>query len=413
MQEPNYTAPVYPTPPERRLARLLWILGVLCLGLVLPYLAEQVQYSITRGQLRARADAAAEDLEKLGKNTELVKISDTSRAFRDVAKRVEPCVVHIDTVQAEGAAGLNPTDGWDLQFGPRSGQRLLEGQGSGVIVDAEGGYVLTNFHVLQGADAILVRLSDGRTISGGDVSVVGADEATDLAVLQLNASNLVSLPWGDSQKLEVGDWVLAVGNPYGLDRTVTSGIVSAKQRRGMSGPVYQEFLQTDAAVNPGNSGGPLVDIEGKLVGITTAIVGRAYQGISFAIPSEVAQEVYEGLKSRGSVSRGWLGVQLQSLDPALAKQLGLKDVRGALVAGILAGSPAEKAGIQTGDVIVEWNGQKVVDGLELPLLVARTGVGKTVKVVVLRDGKEETLEVAVGERPANIDLQGGGRRQRR
>jgi serine protease Do len=413
MQEPTYTAPIYPTPPERRLARLLWILGVLCLGLVLPYLAEQVQYSITRGQLRARADAAAEDLEKLGKNAELVKISDTSRAFRDVAKRVEPCVVHIDTVQAEGGSGVVPTDGWDLHFGPKFGQRLLEGQGSGVIVDAENGYVLTNFHVLQGADAIVVRLSDGRSISGSDVGVVGVDQATDLAVLQLNASNLVGIPWGDSQSLEVGDWVLAVGNPYGLDRTVTSGIVSAKQRRGVSGPGYQEFLQTDAAVNPGNSGGPLVDIEGKLVGITTAIVGRAFQGISFAIPSELAKEVYEGLKSHGSVSRGFLGVQLDSLDPAVAKQLGLENVQGALVTDVIPGSPAAKAGLQEGDVIVEWNGQQIVDGAELPLLVARTSIGKTVKVVVFRDRQKVTLEVTVGEKPAKLELPQGHRPPRR
>ena len=409
MQEPVYTAPTYRAPSERRLPRLLWILAVLCLGLVLPYMAEQVQYSITRGQLRARADAAVEDLEKLGKNTELVKISDTSRAFRDVAKRVEPCVVHIDTVQAEGGAAAFPTDGWDLQFGPRQGQRFLEGQGSGVIVDAENGYVLTNFHVLQGADAIAVRLSDGRTISGGDVGVVGVDQATDLAVLRLNAGNLIALPWGDSQQLEVGDWVLAVGNPYGLDRTVTSGIVSAKQRRGVNGPVYQEFLQTDAAVNPGNSGGPLVDIEGKLVGITTAIVGQRFQGISFAIPSEIAQQVYKDLKAKGSVSRGWLGVQLDSLDAAVAKKLGLKEVKGALVVDIVAGSPAEKAGIQAGDVILEWNGQEVVDGAELPLLVARTGIGKTVKVVVFRGGQQVSLDVTVGERPSDEKLQRGRR----
>lgn len=405
MQEPNYAAPVYPTPPERRLARLLWILGVLCLGLVLPYLAEQVQYSITRGQLRARADAAGEDLEKLGKNAELVKISDTSRAFRDVAKRVEPCVVHIDTVQAEGRSGVAPTDGWNLHFG----QRVLEGQGSGVIVDAENGYVLTNFHVLQGADAIVVRLSDGRSISGADVGVVGVDQATDLAVLQLNASNLIGIPWGDSQSLEVGDWVLAVGNPYGLDRTVTSGIVSAKQRRGVSGPGYQEFLQTDAAVNPGNSGGPLVDIEGKLVGITTAIVGRAFQGISFAIPSELAKEVYEGLKANGSVSRGWLGVRLDPLEAAVANQLGLDRTEGALVVEVFEGSPADKAGLQVGDVIVEWNGQKIVDGAELPLLVARTGIGKTVKVVVFRDRQKLTLDVTVGEKSAGIVLPKGDR----
>jgi serine protease Do len=391
------------------LPTLLWILAALCLGLVLPYLAEQVQYSITRGQLRARSDAAAEDLDRLGKNAELVKISDTSRAFRDVAKLAGPCVVHIDTVQAEGGRGVFPTDGWDLQFG-HGGQRILEGQGSGVIVDAEDGYVLTNYHVVSGANAILVRLSDGRVIAGDDVGVVGFDAATDLAVLRINAGNLASIAWGDSQRLEVGDWVLAVGNPYGLDRTVTSGIVSAKQRRGVNGTAYQDFLQTDAAVNPGNSGGPLLDIEGKLVGITTAIVGQAFQGITFAIPSEVAQDVYERLKQHGKVSRGWLGVQPQPVDEALAKKLGLPNPGGALVASVVTGSPADKAGLTAGDVIVQWNGQKVIDAAELPLLVARTKVDATVKVVVIRDGKELSLDVTTTERPPEAEL---GRPRRR
>ncbi len=403
----------YPTPSDRRLPRLLWILAALCLGLVLPYLAEQVQYSITRGQLRARAEAAAEDLDKLAKNAELVKLSDTSRAFRDVAKRAEPSVVHIDTVQAAG--GLHPAlsaDGWEFQMPQGDGQQFAQGQGSGVIVDGSEGYVLTNFHVVQGADAIVVKLSDGRTISGKDIEVVGFDEATDLAVLKLNAGNLSSIAWGDSQSLEVGDWVLAVGNPYGLDRTVTSGIVSAKQRRGVSETVYQDFLQTDAAVNPGNSGGPLLDIEGKLVGITTAIVGRAYQGISFAIPSEVAKDVYERLKTGGKVARGWLGVQLQRMTPLVAERLKLPEPNGALVAGIIKGSPAEKAGMQPGDVIVEWNGKKVVDEAELPLLVARTEVGSKVKLTVIRDGEKMPIEVTVDERPAESLLRQGRPRNR-
>ena len=403
MQEPIYTTPAYRPPPARRLPTLLWILAALCLGLVLPYLAEKVQYSITRGQLRARSDAAAEDLERLGKGAELVKLSDTSRAFRDVAKLAGPCVVHIDTVQAEGGGRVLPADGWDLQFG-RRGQRYLEGQGSGVIVDAEDGYVLTNYHVVRGADAILVRLSDGRVIAGDDVGVVGFDVATDLAVLRVNAGDLASIAWGDSERLEVGDWVLAVGNPYGLDRTVTSGIVSAKQRRGVNGTAYQDFLQTDAAVNPGNSGGPLLDIEGKLVGITTAIVGQAFQGITFAIPSKVAKDVYEHLKKHGKVSRGWLGVEMQAVDEALAKKLGLPKASGALIAKVLAGSPADKAGLEAGDVIVQWNGQKVLDAAELPLLVARTDVGATAKVIVIRDGKELTLDVTTTERPAENEL---------
>lgn len=395
----------YPTPSNRRLPRLLWILAALCTGLVLPYLAEQVQYSITRGQLRARADAAAEDLDKLAKHAELVKLSDTSRAFREVAKRIEPSVVHIDTVQAARGNRAFSVDGFEF-LAPPGQEQYAQGQGSGVIVDAEEGYVLTNYHVVQGADMIAVKLSDGRTIADEDVALVGYDDGTDLALLRLNAGNLSSVPWGDSHALEVGDWVLAVGSPYGLDRTVTSGIVSAKQRRGVS-QLYQDFLQTDAAVNPGNSGGPLLDIEGNLVGITTAIVGRSYQGISFAIPSEVAKDVYERLKTGGKVVRGWLGVEFQPLTPKLVERLKLPGDSGALVVNVLPNSPAEKAGVKPGDVIVEWNGNKVVDEAELPLLVARTKVGSTAKVVVIRDSEKVSLDVTVDERPSQRELQQG------
>jgi Do/DeqQ family serine protease len=397
--------PVYPTPSNSRLPRLLWILAALCLGLVLPYMAEQVQYSITRGELRARADAAAEDLDELAKNAQLVKLSDTSRAFRDVARRVEPSVVHIDTVQAaRGGNRALSIEGFEFLLPPGQEQQFAQGQGSGVIVDGDEGYVLTNYHVIQGADMIVVKLSDGRTIADKDVAVVGYDESTDLAVLRVSAMNLTSISWGDSEALEVGDWVLAVGSPYGLDRTVTSGIVSAKQRRGVS-QLYQDFLQTDAAVNPGNSGGPLLNVEGKLIGITTAIVGRAFQGISFAIPSKVAKDVYERLKTGGKVVRGWLGVEMQALTPQIAERLKLSDATGALVVQVLPGSPADKGGMKPGDVIVQWNGIDVVNESELPLLVARTEVGSTAKVVVIRDGERVSLDVTVDQRPPEDELQ--------
>ncbi len=289
-----------PPSPANRLPALVSILLVLLGMLVAPYLAENIQYALTRGELRARSDVAGEELKKLDRTAELVKLSDTSRAFRLVAERIEPCVVHINTEQTVRAESDNPFDEF---FGTQRGSYRAVGQGSGVIIDSKNGYVITNYHVIQGASQIEVRLSDNRVISDGEVKVVGSDVLTDLAVLKIPATGLIAGELGDSTKLQVGDWVLAVGNPYGLDRTVTCGIVSATQRRAFAeNSAFQNFLQTDAAVNPGNSGGPLVDISGQVIGITTAIVGKAYQGISFAIPSEVVRDVYQHLISRGSVA---------------------------------------------------------------------------------------------------------------
>lgn len=397
---PNPSRPYAPN-HSRRLTRLLWILAVLCLALVLPNLASKVQYAITRAQLRAKADDAREELAKLGEHAELVTLADTSKAFRLVARRIEPSVVHIDTTQEvrlRGASG----DEWAFQFPPGRRRFEAQGQGSGVVVDAENGYVLTNFHVVQNAQKVFVKLSDGRVIDNKDIEMVGYDVLTDLAVLRLKTDNLTAAAWGDSHALEVGDWVLAVGNPYGLDRTVTCGIVSAVQRRGLGRGGYKNFLQTDAAVNPGNSGGPLLNIRGELVGITTAIIGDAFQGISFAIPSEVAQEVYERLKEHGRVARGWLGVQLQELPPDVAERLKLKGEAGAFLADVLPGSPAEDAGLRGGDLITEFNGQKVTDNAELPLLVAGTEIGKEVTVKILRNGRPMELKVKVAERPEEI-----------
>ena len=408
-------APFPAAPPSsKRLSRLTWILAALCLGLVAPHLAEQIQYSMTRGQLRAQSESAAEQLARLDQNVELVKLSDTSRAFRLVAKRIGPSVVHIDVEHP--VEQMNPM-AWD-DFGfrlppghPREQPReQAQGQGSGVVIDAKEGYVLTNDHVVHGAESIQVKLSDGRTIDSEHVHVVGYDELTDLALLKVDADGLVQAEWGDSEQLEVGDWVLAVGNPYGLDRTVTSGIVSAKERRGFSDTanVFRNFLQTDAAVNPGNSGGPLVNIRDELVGITTAIVGRSFQGISFSIPSQVAKDVYQQLRTKGTVERGWLGVVFDELTPDLAKRLEVPGPSGVLVKDVLPGQPAAAAGLQPGDVIVEWNGEKVAVREELQQMVARTPIGSKVAVVVVRDGQRTNLEVTVARRPSPDQL-----RQRR
>jgi serine protease Do len=404
MDELNVPQPIVQAAPDRRLFRLLWILIVLCLALVLPRLAGEVQYAITRGQLRARAEAAAAELDKLDKNTELVRLADTSKAFRLVAQRIEPSVVHIDTSQEVRLGRAASNDEWGFQF-PQQGHFERQGQGSGVVVDAENGYVVTNYHVIQNASRVQVHLSDGRTILAKDIDVVGYDVLTDLAVLRMRADQLTAATWGDSRELEVGDWVLAVGNPYGLDRTVTCGIVSATQRRGFGHGIYQNFLQTDAAVNPGNSGGPLLNIRGELIGITTAIVGEAYQGISFAIPSEVAQDVYNRLKEGGKVARGWLGVELApDVSPEVAEKLQLKGKKGALVADVRPGSPAQKAGLEPGDLITDWNGQKVPSRMELPILVASTQPGTTVKVKIMREGMERELSVQVTERPEEATL---------
>lgn len=385
--------PSYP-PPRPRFAGLLFALLLLVVLVFGPHLAENIQYALTRGELRAKAEQATAELDELGKKAELVKLSDTSRAFRLVAERVEPSVVHIDTEQVGKA---QPASVFDEFFGiPRGSYREI-GQGSGVIVDSKEGYILTNYHVIQNASRIEVGLSDGRVID--DVTVIGSDVLTDLAVLKINAERLIGAEFGDSKALEVGDWVLAVGNPYGLDRTVTCGIVSAKQRRALAeNTAYQDFLQTDAAVNPGNSGGPLVNISGKVVGITTAIVGKAYQGISFAIPTHIATDVYKQLISRGGVARGYLGVGLQELTPEIARQLHLGHVEGVLVTGVQPGSPADKAGLEPGDVITEWNGERVRETSELRLLVAGSKIGAKVSIKVVRDGKTHEFPVTITER---------------
>ena len=379
---PESYSPAQPPPGSGRTGRLLMVLAVFIVALAVPVLAERVQYALTRGEQRAKADVAAERLADLGSTTE---------AFRLVAQRIGPSVVHIDAVQVVQPRG-GQFDDWSDFFGPRQ----MTGQGSGVIID-ESGYIITNNHVIANAAEIAVRLSDGRMI--GNVQVVGTDPPTDLAVLKIEASNLYAAQWGDSNDLEVGDWVLAIGNPYGLDRSVTAGIVSAKRRRTVGSSAYQDFLQTDAAVNPGNSGGPLVNLQGQVVGINTAIVGRSFQGISFAVPSDVAREVYQRLRETGQVARGWLGVRMQELTPELVEQLQIPNGRGALVADVVPGGPAAEAGIEQGDVIVRWNGDEVADPIDLGLIVARTTIGSVAEVVVMRDGNEVSLRVSVGTRP--------------
>jgi serine protease Do len=380
---PTPPTPSLPSPHPPRSPTLVFVLVILIAMLAAPYLAERVQYAITRGDQRAKAEIA---------RAELKALPEAVNRFRLVAKAVAPCVVGVKTVQYVGRRG--PADEW-------SGNPLLraEGEGSGVVVDAAG-YILTNYHVIENAAQVEVQLADGR--SERNVTVVGADPLTDLAVLKVNDGALMAAPWGDSDQLEVGDQVIAVGNPYGLTRTVTAGIVSAKDRHEATDRGYQDYLQTDAAVNPGNSGGPLVDLKGQVVGINTAIYGRAYQGISFAIPSRLAHEVYDRLRTEGKISRGWLGVAMEDVPESSAKQLGLDSPAGVMVAEVVPGSPAERAGLRRDDLIVRWDDHKVADPMDLSRSVAKTKIGAKVEIGLIRDGKRITRSVQVAERPPQL-----------
>ncbi len=378
---PAHSLPSPPWPPRTPI--LVFALFILVAMLVAPYLAEQVQFAITRGDQRAKAEVA---------RAELKALPEAVNRFRLVAKAVAPCVVGVKVVQYVGRRW--PGDEW-------SANPLLraEGEGSGVVVDAAG-YILTNYHVIENARQVEVQLADGR--SERNVTVVGADPLTDLAVLKVIDGKLLAAPWGDSDQLEVGDQVIAVGNPYGLTRTVTAGIVSAKDRREATDRGYQEYLQTDAAVNPGNSGGPLVDLGGQVVGINTAIYGRAYQGISFAIPSRLAHEVYNRLRTEGKISRGWLGVAMEEVPEGSAKELGLDLPAGVMVAEVVPGSPAQRSGLQRDDVIVRWDGHKVADPMDLSRAVAKTKIGAKVEVGLIRNGKRIARTVEVAERPPQL-----------
>jgi serine protease Do len=325
--------------------------------------------------------------------------------FAALAKAVGPVVVNISTSQvvkppAQGFqgpfGGADPFEGWERFFGqplPR-GPFRQQGMGSGFIIEPDG-TILTNNHVVADAEKIIVKLQDDREFEG---RVVGRDAKTDIAVIKIDAKNLPVVPLGDSDQLQVGEWVVALGSPFGLANTITAGIVSAKGRWIGAGP-YDNFIQTDASINPGNSGGPLVNLSGEVVGMNTAIFSRtgANIGIGFAIPINLVKELLPELKSKGEVTRGWLGVAIQQVTPDLAKSLGLDQSTGALVSSVTDGSPAEKAGIQVGDVIVEYDGKPIKHSSELPILVARTDVGKSVPLKIFRGKDALRLSVMVGE----------------
>ena len=280
----------------------------------------------------------------------------------------------------------NNPRGYD--FGPRKSSA----HGSGFII-SEDGYIVTNTHVIDGASEIIVKTDDKRELQA---TLVGSDKHSDIALLKVEAENLPFVKLGDSDKLDVGQWVVAIGTPFGLDYTATQGIVSALSR-SLPADTYVPFIQTDAAVNPGNSGGPLFDLEGKVVGVNSQIYSRSggYMGVSFAIPSNIVKNVTEQLKTSGKVSRGWLGVGIQGVDESLAKSLGLDNVKGSLISSVTPSSPADKGGLQAGDLILGFDGKEVSTVSDLPILVGNTPIGKKVDVDIIRSGSAKTLEITV------------------
>ncbi len=340
----------------------------------------------------------------------IVPIPGAPASFADLSEKLSKSVVNIKVTKVERAAAPDPfgLEGpgsgtpFDEYFGQFFGrmpqmprERRQQGAGSGFILSPDG-YVVTNNHVVEGAKEITVTLADKQEYQA---KVVGRDPKTDIALLKIEAKReLPAVTLGDSDRLRVGEWVVAIGNPFGLSNTVTAGIVSAKGRVIGAGP-YDDFIQTDASINPGNSGGPLFNMQGEVVGINTAIIPNG-QGIGFAVPVNQAKALVPQLEAKGEVTRGYLGVSIQGITAELAKSFQLPDTKGALVADVTKGSPAEAAGLKRGDVILRFDGNEVAEGHALPALVAGTPVGKDAVVTVRRNGKEEQLRITVGRMPA-------------
>jgi serine protease Do len=355
-------------------------------------------------------------------NVSSKELSQKPLSFADLAEKLKPVVVNISTTKTVRQQGGNifesPFGGQDRsqrffggndffeRFFGNNPQREFKQKslGSGFII-SEDGYIFTNNHVVEQADKILVKLSDGG--KEFEAKVIGKDAQTDIALIKINPDK--SLPVaeiGDSDRLRIGDWVIAIGNPFGLEQTVTAGIVSAKGRVIGAGP-YDNFIQTDASINPGNSGGPLFSMDGKVIGINTAIVAQG-QGIGFAIPINTANRMAPELKTKGEVSRGWLGVSIQDVTEEIAKNLNMHETMGALIAEVFAGDPADKAGLKAGDIIVEVNGKPIHNSHELSMIIAEYHTGDTLEIKALRDGHEKAFQATIAERKGKAELAGGG-----
>ena len=372
---------------------MTWLLIFLVLLLLVPSVAERLQYAVTRGRQRAKADVAKVVLEEMPR---------ASGRFAWVAKRIEPSVVGIETARLVGGGPIS--DEWAYLY-PQAGE------GSGVIVDEEG-YIVTNAHVIENADEI--RITD---VSGNsyNATVVGSDELLDVAVLRIDGdtSGIATAVLGDSDTVEIGDWAIAIGNPLGLSYTVTLGIISATNR-DIAKPsgigAYNNLIQTDAAINPGNSGGPLVNAQGEVIGINTMIAretstGIPVEGINFAIAINGVKDVLDQLVRSGKVTRGWLGVQVTDITPETAQQFGVDPSQeGALIAHVYPGDPADLGGMKEGDVVVRIGDTPIISADDLVREIALLGAGTTVDIEVIRDGSSVVLNVTLGERPSEEEL---------
>jgi serine protease DegQ len=330
-----------------------------------------------------------------------------SESFAPAAQKVIPSVVNVFTQQKVRTPAHPALEDpiFRYFFGDRLDERPREvsNLGSGVIVSPNG-YILTNHHVVEAADEIQVALANGQTLPA---RVVGADPETDLAVLKIDANDLPAITFAQVDSLKVGDWVLAVGNPFGVGQTVTAGIVSALGRTHLGINTFENFIQTDAAINPGNSGGALVDAAGHLVGVNSAIYSRTggSQGIGFAIPVSIARQIMEQIIKSGSVTRGWVGIEVQDMTPELAESFNLKNTEGALIAGVLKGGPADAGGIRPGDILLAVNGNKVSNSASLLNLIAELKPGETTRLTVARKQQSLDLKIQVGRRPLQRALE--------
>jgi serine protease Do len=335
---------------------------------------------------------------------EKVTAQDWRNGFVQVAKKVQPSVV---SIRSERTVTVSPGEGFGEDFfkgtpfedffkqygGPPTKRRQM-GEGSGVIVDGEG-YILTNYHVVLGADKLTVRLFDGKELKG---TVQGTDPKTDLAVVHVEVKGLPVATLGDSDKLQVGEWAIAIGSPFGLEETVTVGVISAKGRKGLGTGTYEDFIQTDASINPGNSGGPLVNIDGEVIGINAMII-QPGQGIGFAIPINLAKAIMTELIKKGKVVRPWVGIGLQDLTPELMKSFNVEEKEGAVISQVFEGSPAEKAGLKVGDIVVEIDGKKIKNSQDVVSEVLKKQVGQKTEITLIREGKRIQVQVTTVEMP--------------
>lgn len=380
---------------DKKKSRYIFTALVLALGVVVGLILSS--HLDIMSPLPAKSQISSKSVEIL------TQLSD---AQSEVAAVATPSVVNISTTRVIKSRDEAPFDLFDDPFFRRFfGDQLPhpnvpkehkeQSLGSGVIV-SEDGYIVTNNHVIEKAQEIKVLLSNKKDYKA---KVIGADPKTDIAVIKIEAKGLSALPWGDSNKLKVGEIVFAIGNPFALNQTVTMGVISAVGRANVGIADYEDFIQTDAAINPGNSGGALINARGELIGINTAILSRTggYQGIGFAVPSSMARQVMDSLVKYKKVVRGWLGVSIQEVTSDLAEEFGVKDLKGALVSGVMKGSPAEKAGIRQGDVILRYNGKDVEDTGHLRNMVSQTPIGAKASVKVLRHKKELELDVVIAE----------------